>query len=764
MTRLMRLLALCVLLIHVPAARASQQEDPRGSLSGTVLDARTQEPLPGATVEVLGLRIGAKADEEGRFTVPQVPAGVHAVKVTMMGYGAQVLTDQVVRPGRVDPLTVRLTPAAIPLSGVTVRPDYFAARGATGSVTQEFHREEIRRAPGSAEDVNRLVQSLPSVGMGGDDQRNDIIVRGGNPMENLFLVDGHPIHNINHFGSQGSSGGPMGMVHVDFIEKVQFSPGGFDARYGDRLSSVMDIRFREGDRQGLSGEANVSMAGMGLEAEGPLAGGRGSWLVGARRSYLELLKRQIGYATAPVMADLSGKLALDLGPAWRLSGLLLSGVNKIQWTTTQDPDQNFNVNQTQVGIASGLALARHDADGRSQAWRLTLNHEKFDHEFSQWDGVTNHIVNQAWEQTWSLGHERGRQGEHLDWRLGLGLDRALSRHDVRLTGQRSAWGDSLLPDSRLDLFHEQNRLWGWLQGEWRPAPGRALRLGLRADHDDDTGATDLQPRASLRQELGPRWALSLAAGDYAQGLPVSWRVQSASGSGLKSMRSLHLQAGLEWRPRPEWLVSLDLYQRRYRDLPVSEFTPTLPLADAGSYYGYSYLGRLESSGHGLCYGAELLAQKKLSEHSYGSFSYSWSLSRYRTRLGRWLPGPFDRRHMATVILGWVPSHRWEMSLKWRIYGGLPTTPLDPVASAAAGDTRYRLEDYASRRTPLYHRLDLRLDYRIQGKRLNLVQFWDIENAYDRKNTAFEYWHHADNAVKTWYGWRIMPVYGLTVEF
>lgn len=755
-------LTLFILLLSCVALLAGQREDPRGTLSGRVLDARTQAPLIGATLEVVGLRLGASSDLEGHFRVVQVPAGVQALKVSMLGYGTRVLTDLVVRPGREDPVLVLLEPSDLQLDEMTVRPEYFAARTQAGAVTQEYSREEIRRAPGSAEDVNRLVQSLPSVGMGGDDQRNDIIVRGGNSLENLFLVDGHPIHNINHFGSQGSTGGPMGMLHVDFIDAVQFSPGGFDARYGDRLSSVMDIRLREGSREGLEGEAFLSMAGTGLEAEGPLAGGRGSWLLGARRSYLELLKSQIGYSSAPVMADLGGKLVLDLGPDWQLSGLLLSGLNTIRFSTEEDEDQNFNVDQRQLNLAGGLALRQVGKAGRLQSWRLTVNHQDFDHKFSAWNQL-NRIRNDAWEQTWSLGHERAWIGRELELRLGLGLDRSLSRHDVRLEQMRSVWGDSL-PDERLELFHEQNRYWALAQGEWRPGSGRSLHLGLRLDHDDDTGATDLQPRLSFRQEWGPRWALNAAAGLYAQGLPLSWRVQSREGDPPASMKSRHLQLGLEWKPAPELLFSLDLYERDYRDLPVSDLSPTIPLADAGSYYGYTDLGRLRSTGQGHSRGVELLAQKKLSRRSYGSLSYSWSISGYKTPDGPWVLGPFDRRQMATLILGWIPNHRWEMSMKWRVYGGLPTTPVDEELSAQFGDTRYRLEDFQRERLPVYHRLDLRVDYRIQGKKFNLVQFWDIENAYNQKNVAYSYWHHNDNEVKTWYGWKIMPVYGLTVEF
>jgi hypothetical protein len=754
--------AVVLLLVLTTLSQAARQEDPRGQISGVVQDARTRQPLAGANVEVMGLRLGAATDVDGRFTIAGVPAGVHSLKVSQLGHGTQVLTDLVVRPGRVDPVSVRLEPVDLRLEDVVVRPEYFAGRLRTGAVTQEFGREEIRRAPGSAEDASRLVQSLPSVGMGADDQRNDIVARGGNPMENLFLVDGHPIHNLNHFGSQGGTGGPIGLIHVDFLDQVSFSPGGFDARYGDRLSSVMDVRFREGNRERVEGEASLSMAGMGLDAEGPLAGGRGAWLLGARRSYLELLKKQIGYAKAPVMADLGGKASLDLGPGWQLSGLLLSGVNTIRWDVQDDPDQNYNVDQRQTTVAGGLALRRTAAGGRTDDWRLTVNDLRFDHEFSAWNRI-NQIRNDARETTLGVGWQQGRVGPAWDLGWGLGADLSDSRHEVRLEEMRSVWGDSL-PDQRLDLTHRQTRAWALLQTEWRPAPGRSLRAGLRLDHDDDSGDTDLQPRVSLRQDVAPGWALNLAVGLYAQGIPVSWRVQSDDRDAVKSMESRHLQGGVEWRPAEAWLLSLDLFDRRYRHLPVSDLSPRVPLADAGSYYGYSYLGRLESTGRGRSHGVELLVQKKLSRSTYGSLAGSWSVSGYRTEVGPWLPGPFDRRLMGTLIAGWVPNNRWELSLKWRVAGGLPSTPLDEAASALAGDTRLRLEDYQSERLPVYHRLDLRLDHRTHGKRFNLVQFWDIENAYDRKNTAFEYWHHNDGEVKTWYGWRIMPVYGLTIEF
>lgn len=757
-----RALILMFLVLHAMPLRGQAEESmPRGVLLGQVLDQRSGQPLVGANLSVIDSPLGTSTDLEGRFRIAGVEAGVRSLRISMLGYRPRLLSDLVVRPGRSDALRIELEPTSLELEELTIRPSFFAARTASGAVTRQFHREEIRRAAGSAEDVNRIMQALPSVGMGSLDERNDLIVRGGTPLENLFLVDGHPIHNINHFGSQGSTGGPLGMIHVDFIDQVRFSPGGFDSRYGNRLSSVMDVRFREGSREAFGGEAFLSMAGAGVEAEGPL-GSAGSWLFGARRSYLELLKEQIGYATAPVLADLGGKVVLDGGVDWRVELLLLSSLDHTRWNVDDDPDQNYNVDLAQGSIGGGLRLVHAGNGPHVDRLRVTLNHQDFNQEVSLWNG-TNQVGNDAWERTISLEAERLLPGSKFDLRMGLGTEFAASRHRVSLVEVRDAWGQ-LLPDRRFTIDHHQYRSWLFLQSTWRPGPRNELQAGLRLVHDSFLERQALQPRLGWRHQIAPDLHLQSAFGVYAQSLPVYWLVQSEANAGLDFMGSRHLQTGLEWTPRPDLLLSLGGFHRAYHDLPVSSFQRELPLAAAGSSYGYSYLGQLFSEAEGRSYGIEALIQKKLMNGVYGSWSWSWSLARYKAAAGSWLPGPFDRRHMSTLILGVLPAPTWEFSLKWRIMGGPPVTPLDEAASRLQGDTVQRRDALFSERLPVYHRLDLRVDHRMHGKHWDIVAYLDIENAYDRRNVAFQYWHHGEQKVKTWYGWRIMPVFGVTVEF
>ena len=301
----------------VPAL--AQEANRTGSVRGQVLDAVTRQPLAGAAVVVLDRGLATVTGAEGRFTLIGVPAGLHRVQIVLIGYESAILHDVVVRPNRVTPLAVELDETAPTVREVIeVTADYFSAEEEAAVSTVSFRFEEIRRAPGSAGDVSRMLQVLPSVGMA-TDQRNDLIVRGGSPGEHLTVVDNIEVPNINHFPTQGASGGVIGLLNTDLIADVSFSAGGFGVEHGDRLSSVMVVTQREGNRSELDGEISTSMAGAGLLLEGPLARGRGSWALSARRSYLELIAGAIGTGGAvPRYSDVQGMATFDVSPTHRL--------------------------------------------------------------------------------------------------------------------------------------------------------------------------------------------------------------------------------------------------------------------------------------------------------------------------------------------------------------------------------------------------------------------------------------------------------------
>ncbi|HQG47374.1 MAG TPA: TonB-dependent receptor, partial [bacterium] len=317
-----RVTLLLWMMLVIPAA--GQDRIKPGTIQGLVIDQETQTPLIGANIIIKSTPLGGISDTAGRFSIPQVPVGTYVLECRYLGYESQIVTDVIVRPQRQTEITLALKVAALTGGAVTVQAGSFPTEEEHPLSLASFSFEEIRRAPGAGGDISRILQSLPSLAKV-NDQSNGLIVRGGSPLENAFYIDHIQVPNINHFPVQGASSGPIGMVQVDFIEEARFHAGGFSAEYGDRLSSVLDISFREGNRQEMDAQLDLSFVGFGSAIEGPLAEGKGSWLFAARRSYLDLVVKSfdVGTSATPWWGDYQGKIVWDLSPNHRLSGLFL---------------------------------------------------------------------------------------------------------------------------------------------------------------------------------------------------------------------------------------------------------------------------------------------------------------------------------------------------------------------------------------------------------------------------------------------------------
>jgi len=263
---------------HCDVPDAAHMPDQTGTISGQVTDAESHAPLIGASVVIEGTPWGAAVDGQGRFAITGVPVGGYTIVFSSLSYRPLAKTDIIVRPGRISFVDVALHLQPIRLKGTQVRAAYFADPPAPATSSIGFTAEELRRTPGAAGDISRMIFGLPSVAKI-NDIINSLVVRGGNPIENAFYLDNIEIPNINHFPIPGSTGGPIGLLNVDFIEDVQFSAGGFPVEYGDRLSSVMDITFREGNREEIDVQLDANIAGFGFVAEGRWVrvGVRGWW-------------------------------------------------------------------------------------------------------------------------------------------------------------------------------------------------------------------------------------------------------------------------------------------------------------------------------------------------------------------------------------------------------------------------------------------------------------------------------------------------------
>ena len=750
----------------VPAL--AQEANRTGSVRGQVLDAVTRQPLAGAAVVVLDRGLATVTGAEGRFTLIGVPAGLHRVQIVLIGCESAILHDVVVRPNRVTPLAVELDETAPTVREVIeVTADYFSAEEEAAVSTVSFRFEEIRRAPGSAGDVSRMLQVLPSVGMA-TDQRNDLIVRGGSPGEHLTVVDNIEVPNINHFPTQGASGGVIGLLNTDLIADVSFSAGGFGVEHGDRLSSVMVVTQREGNRSELDGEISTSMAGAGLLLEGPLARGRGSWALSARRSYLELIAGVVGAigtgGAVPRYSDVQGMATFDVSPTHRLQALGLGGFDAIDLSLDDREDSDV------------VSRARQSVGGLNWRWlwsgngyaETSIAHTRADH------GV--HVTEAAGDQTRVLFDNDSREQEVVlrsNWRYRPRGGTALS---WGVTARR-LFGDFDLfdapdrtrvdtPDEELDI---RVSLTGHKTGafaslERSVGPRLTATLGGRFDYFSLNARGDWSPRFGLSYDLDPRTTLTAAAGVYRQTLPAWLLVQHPDNRLLDNQRADHYVAGVRRRLTPSTLLSVEAYRKDYRELPFDPDDPTALVVDQFADFRTPAPGLLVGGGRARSHGVEGLVRKKLAGDVYGLASYAYAVSRYTDGTGTERNRSFDHRHVASAIVGYRPNDRFEFSGRWRYAGGRPYSPFDPVLSAQAGAGIVRRERVNAGRHAAYHRLDLRFDHRRHYRSVTLVSFFSVLNVYNRDNVFQYYWDANDERTRRATQWGFLPVGGFELEF
>ncbi len=766
--RTLPLLMLCLLVLPVPLAAAIQAAPPTGTIKGVVTHAGTGQPLAAANVIVLDTSMGGMTNAQGEYVIPGVPMGTWRLRIQFMGYEPVVKPDVIVRPGRATVADAAMRETVLSSEQIIeVSSGYYSEDPAYPTGRVALNPEEIRRSPGAAGDVSRILHSLPSVSRAADNA-NDLMVRGGSPAENGFFVDGIPVPNINHFPSQGGTGGPIGFLNTDLIRDVDYSAGGFGAEYGERLSAAVDIALREGSRDGIVGQADLHFAGLGGIVEGPLAGGEGSWLLAARRSYLDGILALFDQAGGlPVYGDVHAKAVLDLSPRHRLTLLDLFGYSGQDYGRQEGIDAGLpaygsnHTWQNTVGLSwralwaregfSVTSLSLSSVDGDAATWRTSTTEEVYANDFRE--SALHLLSDHHWEP--SPAH-RGRFGLHLsaeraenDAIFGAGTDRLgdpVPRRAVR---------------SNLDYLTGS----GYLAWTWLPASPLALTGGVRVWWSGLGKRTAVDPRMSLEVRAGRRLSFGLSGGSYRQPLPLFLVMQDEANTALRDPRARHLVAGLEYLLTAETRLTLEVYEKRYDRLPMTAADRSLFILDHGNSlerFG-SYTGMVDS-GTALARGVELLIQKKLAVDFYGMIGLAYARSRYRDLDGAWRDRAFDSRLLGSVIGGYKPDARWEFSARFSWSGGRPYTPFDQAASEAAGTGIIDQSRIHGARYPVYHALDLRVDRRIHFRDSSLVCYLSLWNVYDRRNIEQYYWNEVSNTRDAMLQWSLLPIIGLEWEF
>jgi len=746
------------------------------TLRGLVVDAADLKPVASASVTVVDRGAQVLTGSDGRFAVVGLEPGLVSVQVESLGYATGLVADVVLRTSRSTYVEIRLDRQALELEGIVVGAPAFRVPDAAPTSVQLLSNEELRRTPGGLLDISRTLLSLPGV-LGGVDNRNDLLVRGGGPGENAYYLDGIRIPQINHFATQGASGGALGLVNVDFIRETEFFSGAFPVRYGDALSSVLAIENRPGSNEGIRGDFTLGATEAALTLDGP-AGEDANWLFSVRRSYLQFLFQALGLPIRPDYWD--AQLRFEYEPTSN-DRILLVGLGAID---------NFDIVPPAPGDDyenSEIAARVIDNDQRSYtvgaSWRrlvsagyitTTLSHSTSDFAFA--DPGTDSLpvlTNESLERSTRMT-VRGdfASGDALTFGVGVEADRTSLNADVY---QRAIPGGTL-PD---DLaWSEGVSLWklaGYAQVT--STLGRlTLSGGVRADEVTRLeSGLEWSPRASARYELTRELSAQVGLGLFHQSpslLSLSVREDGVPVNlGLRQMRNRQLAGGFGWTPNSGLRVTVEGFLKDYDRVPLLRNDPRIAVSNLGGDYGFVGAEPLTDEGTGRARGIELFVQQRLLGSLYflGAYTLSWSEFAGVDDVLR--PSAWDRRHALDLTGGYRIGDAWELGAKLRVLSGLATTPWDLEASEASYAITGRGVPDWSRigevRTPTYARLDVRAERRLSFDGWNAVLYLDLQNVLGREN-AVGYAYTEDPAyperIRPIDGSGFLPTFGFSVEF
>jgi hypothetical protein len=782
--------ALLLSLVGTPAA--AQDTTGAGAIRGVVVNA-SGRPAEGVRVCALDTSACAVTDGRGAFRIGELRAGRYRLEILPLE-GLPFTSDEVdVRAGLDGTVEITLPTVEEFQQTVTVTAPAFRAPEAVKNSGFLVEPREILKSAAALQDVSRYVQGLPGVVIGTNDFRNDIIVRGGSPLENLFVVDNVEIPNINAFANFASAGGTVSLLDAELLQDVTFLTGGYPAPYINRTSSVLQVTQREGNRKQFGGWATLGFAGAGAIFEGPINvgkdTGKGSWVVSARRSFLDLFTQDVGVGGVPVLYAVNAKAVYDLTPRDRIWLVNIAGVDEIRLGLTKSTDledqiSNFDIRYDGWRSATGFNWQR--TFGSRGVGLLGISHSEAKVGQQVKDLVAQGVPPPSVPPQVVIARspvvyfEDSREGEttvkydltvHLPLFDTVQAGGSFKAFRIDYTVESPYGNDTpYSPVAGIDPFFLDTRFRSYQTGAYLQASKQVasrvnVTLGGRLDHYAILSQARFSPRAGVNVRIADTLSWNSSAGSYYQQpafLFVSAFPQNAS---LVPWRANHYVTGLAWSPEASLRVTAEAYRKTYSDYPVASDLPTVSLANIGDTFAVrEILFPLTSAGNGYSEGVELFAEKRLTSKLYGQGNVSFSRTRHAGLDGVLRPGSFDYPFVFNLLGGYRLSQAWELSARLSFLSGRPFTPYDQAVSTEQRRGVYDLTRVNAERAPDYGRVDIRVDrtFTVGGQPLNL--FFGVQNVTNRRNFASYTWNRRTNTQQFGEQQGVFPILGFDWRF
>tara|TARA_B100000965_G_scaffold402492_1_gene428546 strand:+ start:3155 stop:5488 length:2334 start_codon:yes stop_codon:yes gene_type:complete len=717
----------------------------KGNLSGYVTDAKTGESIPGATVQVLELQTGAITNAEGFYTLENLPTKTFTLQVSFVGYETQTKFNIVIRSGGNPDVNFELKETISELGQVVVMANPFQKIEETPLSIQKLSREEIATYPGGNNDIAKVVQSLPGVSGSVGGFRNDIIIRGGAPNENVYYLDGIEIPNINHFATQGSAGGPVGLLNVSFFEGVTLSTSAFAAQYDNALSGVLQFDQRNGNNREFRTNFRLSSSESALTFEGPLFKGENetsktSFIASARRSYLQFLFQALDLPFLPDYWDYQYKLthAVD-----EYNEIIITGVGSVDDFSINVPDE---YDEEQQATLDQVPVIKQQTNTIGVSWK---RRNKYGKGFSTFSLSNNRLSNDFRR----FENNENQTGLYLQ-NLSTESETKFRYNSTRFKGNWTLVSSAGLQfvsyeNNSLDLVNNNNfenqisfTKYGVSFQASSTSPDDRLKysLGIRVDGNSFTESGNdfwqtLSPRASASYTFDAlkKWSVNASLGRYYKIPPYTILGYSQAGSlvnkNTEYIRSNHAVLGLEYLLNPSSRFTLEGFYKKYDNYPVS-LEQRVSLANLGG--DFSVLGNenVSSTGEGRTYGMEFLYQKKFTNNYYAILAYTWYKSEFTGLDGVYRPSAWDSNHLLTFTGGYKFGNNWELSARMRYLGSTPYAPVD--RNATLENYPAIIKDYdqlGSVRLNSFNQTDIRIDKKWNFSRWTFNVFLELQNAF-----------------------------------
>lgn len=714
-------------------------------IKGVVIDKSTRQPLEFVNVLVVGLGIGASTDANGSFLITQVPPGIYRLQASFLGYKTELTPEYWVN--HVTPyVQIELEEENASLNEVVVTASPFQKVPESPVSLRVIGLQEIEKAPGANRDISKVVQNYPGVAFSPIGYRNDLIVRGGGPSENRFYLDGVEIPNINHFSTQGASGGPVGLIDADLIRSVKFYSGAFPADKGNALSSVLDFSLRDGDMERNSLKATLGASEVSLSSNGHI-GNKTSYLVSVRQSYLQALFKILGLPFLPAYTDASFKIKTRFDSHNELTLLGLGGIDRMKLNLgIEGEDAEYmlsylpEINQetyTVGGVYRHYSQRHVQSIVLSQSYLNNRNVKYRDNDESSEENLTLRLG--SIEQETKLRMEN--TSSWSVWKVKAGFDLNYSRY--KSNEYRKVFANAL----REYDYHTDLSLWRWgmFASVDYAAPDKSFTasMGVRTDGNNYSDKMkelwrQLSPRLSVSYRLIEGLTLSGHVGLYYQ-LPSYTALGFKGEEGEYVNRHLDYisvsqeSLGLSWTPNENMELSVEGFYKLYGHMPFS-LSDQIPLSCKGNDYGTIGNEALSSEAKGRSYGVELMFKWLLTQKLNLSSSLTIFKSEFKDgEQGSYVPSAWDNRFILNMSGTYNFPKHWSLGAKVSCIGGSPYTPYDVEKSSLVeawnvqGRAYYDYSRYNQERLPVFGQLDVRVDKTFYLKKCMLGFYLDIQN-------------------------------------